>query len=116
MQGDYMILRYDMPKKVTSDVSKGPRDGFVVVKIAKTGEGRILRLHKDESLSKGEHLLAYKRRGRLRLGAESFFFQEGHGQYFQKARFAELRLTSSGKSVLVGLRGPNCKVIVIPAS
>jgi uncharacterized membrane-anchored protein len=41
----------------------------------------------------------------VRLGAESFFFQEGHAQLYNGARYGEVRVAPSGTSVLVGLRG-----------
>ena len=40
----------------------------------------------------------------MRLGAESYFFQEGQSDLFAKARYGELRATPGGETVLVGLR------------
>ena len=37
------------------------------------------------------------------MGAESFFFQEGHAAYYEKARYGEIRVAADGKSVLEGL-------------
>jgi uncharacterized membrane-anchored protein len=103
MQGDYMTLRYqiDWP----SDLENWPSDGRLVLKLDDRGVGTLVRWHKDEPLAPGELLLRYrKRRSGLRLGAESFFFQEGTGAQYEAARFGELRVDSAGDSVLVGLR------------
>ncbi|RJQ16280.1 MAG: hypothetical protein C4560_09865 [Nitrospiraceae bacterium] len=43
----------------------------------------------------------------VRLGAESFFFQEGHAEYYSTAKYGELRVSNDGDSVLVGLRDKN---------
>ncbi|HLM42582.1 MAG TPA: GDYXXLXY domain-containing protein, partial [Myxococcaceae bacterium] len=59
----------------------------------------------DAPLAPGELLLGYKQReGRVRLGAESFFFQEGHADHYAGAKYGELRVAEDGSSVLVGLR------------
>lgn len=47
-----------------------------------------------------------RRRGSdSRLGAESFFFQEGNAKYYTGAKYGELRVAENGDSVLSGLRG-----------
>jgi uncharacterized membrane-anchored protein len=52
-----------------------------------------------------ERLLVYRRssRGEVRLGAESFFFQEGHADRYANAKYGELKVTNSGETVLVAL-------------
>ena len=50
-----------------------------------------------------EHLLLYRYRGDLRLGAESFMFQEGDADLYSNARYGELKVDESGASVLIGL-------------
>ena len=104
IQGDYMQLRYDLPDWLRSDAL--PRDGKVVVHLDEHQVANILRRHTlDEPLAEGESLLRYRRReGRVQLGAQAFFFQEGHAQYYANARYGELRVDSDGDSVLVGLR------------
>ncbi len=41
----------------------------------------------------------------MRIGPESFFFQEGHANYYNDARDGELRVSPAGDVLLVGLRG-----------
>jgi uncharacterized membrane-anchored protein len=103
MQGDYMILNY----QVTNDLFRAHshEDGHVVLRLDEQGVGAFVRLHDGRPLAKGEQLLRYRIRGyRARLGAEAFFFQEGHGKHYERAAFGELRVTPAGDSVLVGLR------------
>ena len=65
-----------------------------------------MRRHDDSTpLAAGEHLLFYRRRGgRIRIGTDAFFFQEGHAARYERAKFGELRVDASGESLLIGLR------------
>jgi uncharacterized membrane-anchored protein len=105
MQGDYMVLRY----KITQTLGRDPsaKDGTLVVTLDDDGVATFKRFHSPETpLAAGEHLLRYRKRGSgIRLGAESFFFQEGHANYYGSAKYGELRVSDSGDSILVGLRG-----------
>jgi uncharacterized membrane-anchored protein len=104
MQGDYMVLDYAVSRKVGQSAT--PRQGLLVLRLDAEGVGHFVRQHTpDAPLAPGELLLGYKERdGRIRLGAESFFFQEGHAERYAGAKYGELRVASDGSSVLVGLR------------
>ena len=102
MQGDYMLLDYalgSLPRE------GWPRDGHLVLTQTPEDVARFVRRHQGEALQPGEFLLRYRIRDRLlRLGAETFFFQEGQAERYARARYGELRVAPSGDSVLVGLR------------
>jgi uncharacterized membrane-anchored protein len=104
MQGDYMVLDYAVSRELRQ--SEGPREGLLVLRLDENGVGHFVRQHTpDTPLAPGELLLGYKQReGRIRLGAESFFFQEGHADRYAGAKYGELRVAENGSSVLVGLR------------
>jgi len=104
MQGDYMVLDYAVSREVRkTEVSQ---EGLLVLRLDENGVGHFVRRHTpDTPLAPGELLLGYKQReGRVRLGAESFFFQEGHADRYAGAKYGELRVAEDGSSVLVGLR------------
>ena len=103
MQGDYMVLRYTMAGEL-SHVQLEEK-GCIVVSLDENEVAKFVRVHAGERLEAGEHLLVYRNRGGLRLGAESFLFQEGDAALYAKARYGELKVDDSGSSVLVGLRG-----------
>ena len=110
MQGDYMVLRYAIARgPARNAIESGKKTGAMVIKLDQNQVGQFARLHDDEKLSSGEVLLQYKHRGEIRLGAESFFFQEGHAQIYESAQYGELKVASSGKSVLGGLRDDKFK-------
>jgi uncharacterized membrane-anchored protein len=116
IQGDYMRLDY----AITSDWRSGrsmpaerartwPRDGHIVVTLDSAGVARFVRRHEAGiPLAGGERLLQYRRRGgRVRVGTDAFYFQEGQARRYEGARYGELRVDASGGSVLVGLRDRN---------
>jgi len=103
MQGDYMILRYDIARRFEKLRDKS--DGYLVLRLGENSVAEFVRFHKGEELSEDELLLRYRYRDGLNLGAEGFFFQEGHAKYYNRARYGELKVTPGGNSVLAGLRG-----------
>jgi uncharacterized membrane-anchored protein len=105
IQGDYMALRYSILNSVTLDETE--RQGCLVVRLDENNVAQFVRVHKGEALASGEHLLYYHKRGHLKLGAESFLFQETKASEYRRARYAEFKVASDGKSVLAGLRGEN---------
>lgn len=76
-----------------------------------------MRFDDGSPLEGDQHLLAYKRRVTLRrsifgtwgrtrtqIGPDAYFFEEGRAEVFARARYGELKVTKSGRSVLVGPR------------
>ncbi|PTL78434.1 hypothetical protein DAT35_38525 [Vitiosangium sp. GDMCC 1.1324] len=109
MQGDYMVLDYAISREVRKSedtFDTRPEEGRLVLRLDENGVGRFVRRNTPGTpLAPGELLLRYKvRKGRVRLGAESFFFQEGHADRYDGAKYGELRVAGDGSSVLVGLR------------
>jgi len=107
MQGDYMILRYAMAREVPD--TGADEEGWLVIRLDESEVGQFVRIHASEELAPGELLLAYKRRGEVRIGAEGFFFQGGEAKRFARAWYGELKVDTKGKSVLVGLRDDKLK-------
>ena len=115
IQGDYMRLDYAVAQGLSGgrtrfDVEpttpRVPRDGHLVVRLDDGGVARFIRWHTDGTpVAPGEHLLQYRRRGNtIRIATDAFYFQEGHAQRYERAKYGELRVDPSGGSVLVGLR------------
>jgi len=102
-QGDYMALRYNIRRQAPqADLKK---KGFLVVRLDGDQVAQFVRVHKGGPLAEGEHLLFYRKRQELKLGAESFLFQESKAKEYGRARYAELKVAADGRSVLAGLRG-----------
>ncbi len=100
MQGDYMDLRYDLARLPEGS----PGDGLLAVTVDARGVGVALRRHDGGALGPAERLLRYRlRNGELRLGAESYFFEEGRAKEYDGAWYGELRVDPAGNAILVGL-------------
>lgn len=116
MQGDYMILNSKMSQTLRMMKKKPPRQGFLVIKVAPNKVARLLRVRTgNKPLRSGERLLKYRfRKGRYQVGADAFFFQEGHGKYYNNAKYGEYRLSSSGQTLLIGLRDGKLRKMAPP--
>ena len=104
MQGDYMALRY----KITGnpDYKTLPPQGYCVVRIAADGAAERVRFQENPTpLDDGEYLIKYKTSGRwdVVIGAESFFFQEGHAEKYEEAKYGGIRIDKNGNGLLTGL-------------
>src|SRR5882672_10722425 len=121
MQGDYMALRFRIaddarPSMQRSD-SPGARGIFERRDLA-TADGRIVaavdqrsiasyrRLDDSRPLAADELLLRYRvREGAVKFATNAFFFQEGTGVRYERARYGEFRVAPDGELLLTGLRG-----------
>jgi uncharacterized membrane-anchored protein len=103
MQGDFMRLAYDLANDRNHDTMS--KRGFCVVKLDSTGIGHVLRFQSEhEPLNSQEYLIEYNLfNNDVSIGAESYFFQEGQGEKFEKAKYGGVRVDVKGNSVLVGL-------------
>lgn len=112
MQGDYMVLRYTLEQELGLEPfgpTHGlPRHGRLVVSVDEHGVGQFVRIDDGRELGERELRIEYRLRegwnGRMRIGAESFLFEEGTAERYQAARFGELVVAEGGQVVLVGLR------------
>jgi uncharacterized membrane-anchored protein len=112
MQGDYMALDYRIENEAVSAANDVRRDGKpqrrgkIVVKVNADRTVSLVRLHRGEPLADGERLLRYRRDryGRIQVGANAFFFQEGHADHYARARFGEYKVAPTGEAILVALR------------
>lgn len=115
MQGDYMVLRYADALFPPSELRASlPRRGAFVVALDEHNIARYERLDDGSPLADDEALLKYKQveeRGRIRLGAESFFFEEGQADRYDNARYGVLHVDDAGNSVLVGLADAEWQVL-----
>ena len=118
MQGDYMVLRLAVENDIRSSL-RGLSDddrtlakGVAVVEIEKGKPARFKRLDNGGSLADGEKRLVFRgREGEIRVGSGAFFFQEGHGKAYEKARFALLRVDDSGNGLITSLLDEHMEII-----
>jgi uncharacterized membrane-anchored protein len=112
MQGDYMTLRYKI-SEVNSSKNISKR-GFCVVKLDSGAIANKIRFQKDLTpLNEGERLIKYSSpdKWNINIGAESFFFQEGQAEKYEKAKYGGVKIDKNGNSLLVGLYDEHQKKI-----
>ena len=104
MQGDYMTLRYKISENLNYETMS--KRGYCVVRIDSNGVAEKERFQdKQTPLSEGEYLIEYKAANRwnVYIGAESFFFQEGQAEKYEKAKYGGIKIDKNGNSLLIGL-------------
>lgn len=107
LQGDYMRLNYGLVREVADADADADLDdkGKLVLRKDAEGKAAFVRIFKGEELEEVEFLLNYRDRGGVDIAADTFFFQEGDAEYYENARYAELKVAADGSAILVGLRG-----------
>jgi uncharacterized membrane-anchored protein len=104
MQGDYMALRYKISENL--DYERMSKCGYCVIRIDTNSVAEKVRFQKDPTpLNNEEHLIEYKASDRwnVNIGAESFFFQEGQAEKYEKAKYGGIKIDKNGNSLLIGL-------------
>ncbi len=108
MQGDYMTLRYAIASNFNTDSIF--KRGFCIVSLKENGVAKRVRLQENKlPINEGEYGIRYtlSGRNRIHIGAESFFFQEGEGEKYEKAKYGAVKVDTKGNNVLVGLYDEN---------
>ncbi|MES4615203.1 MAG: GDYXXLXY domain-containing protein [Ewingella sp.] len=113
MQGDYMALNYALVQPLqqglyeqgeTCRTTGGqclPSNGKLVVTLDEQRRAVSAVMDQGQPLHKQERLLQYHLSGaRLNIGTPSYFFQEGHAERFEKARYGEFRVADDGTALL----------------
>ena len=118
IQGDFMALAYaDSVFPPPGSRTELPRRGSFVVTLDANNVATFARLDDGGPLAPREARIKYKlvdRSGGIRLGAESFFFEEGQAARFAAAEYGVLHVDEDGSSVLVGLADDNAALIQAP--
>jgi len=130
MQGDYVTLRYELDDEIRStfpltyhyptwrdfdEAREAPFPRYAYLTLDE--ESRIAALHSTGAtlapLPEGTTLaLKLRRKGRWpKIGLNAFFFQEGQGELYETAKWAELRVDPSGKALLLNLRDETLKIL-----
>ena len=117
LQGDYMRLNYKIANDLLQDFKRigsagegeAPRTGKVVVRLDERRVASFERIWRPgETLGDKERLLLYRQTAwRVNIVSESFFFEEGRGKEYEKARYGIFRLGKDGRTILRALADEN---------
>ncbi len=109
MQGDYMALDYALALRLYQQYwlegqTRPSSSGTLVVELDEQHRAIQARLSQGEMLKPQEVLMKYHLANRaLHIGTPSYFFQEGHAERFEDARYGEFRVSSDGTALLTYL-------------
>lgn len=88
-------------------------DGFVILRLDTHRVGHFARLaDSPNSSATNEIALRYKiRDGSIYIATNAFFFQEGHSEDFEAAKFGQFRVNDKGAPLLQSMVNENFQVI-----
>lgn len=111
MQGDYMALNFELSNAIQralrqhhEEGTPKAKNGDVIVRLDEQRIAHFQRLDNGSPLGDEERRLHYRlRNGQIRLATNTFFFQEGHGERYESARYGQFRVNADGEPLLVSL-------------
>lgn len=107
MQGDFMRLNFAVPAEPRAALEHWPRDERprLVATLDGRGVASFVRLYAPkQDLAPGELLIELTPKdGGWIVVTDAWFFREGDGARFEKARFGEFRVMPDGRALLVGM-------------
>jgi uncharacterized membrane-anchored protein len=111
MQGDYMALRFQLADQIEGTQLDERSSGYSRVPIQV--DARRVATLATPGAGTNQRFIRYRlREGRVWLGTNAYFFEEGSADRFNDARFGEFRLDrESGEAVLVGLRDAELRAL-----
>ena len=108
MQGDYMALRFEIAVQAQSALRDPPASssGRIVATIGPDGVAKYTRLDDGRPLAADEIHLRYRvRAGDMKFATNAWFFEEGSGGRYERARYGEFRVDAHGELLLTRMRG-----------
>ena len=73
-------------------------------------------IYNDQTLADNEILMRYRvRNGAVKFATNAFFFQEGHAQYYEPARYGQFRVDDKGELLLVAMYDKDLNKLEAPA-
>jgi len=112
MQGDYMALRFAIDRSLPSrwKVERMPR--YVYVSVDAEHRAAFAAVGDTLPAPAGQVALQIRLRdNRPSVGPNAFFFQEGQGAVYERAKWGELRVDASGRALLTALRDEELQVL-----
>lgn len=126
MQGDYMALRFAMENAIYDALPKqddeywrpdvAAEDGTVIVRLDEHRVAHFVARYDGQALAADQLLLRYRiRHGDVKFATNAFFFQEGHAEFYENARYGAFRVDDDGELLLTDLHDDQYQRIVPPS-
>ena len=111
MQGDYMALAYELELKVKKQEPSYFKNNYMIIdlddhKIAQFN--RVITEKKSILLTPNQKIIKIKiTHDHIKIRPDSFFFQEGHGEQYNKAKYGIFKFKGTDTYILDGLADEN---------
>jgi uncharacterized membrane-anchored protein len=115
MQGDYMQLTYTIERDANDAGLRDIRRGQLVLYIDEQQIAHFSRLyHEGDTLEENEIIVNFYSLdwSGLRVGVDSFLFQEGLANIYANAKYAEVRIIEGADVMLIELVGENLEPLL----
>lgn len=115
IQGDYMQLAYSIERDANNAGLRDTRRGQIILRLDEQRIAHFERLYTEgETLEEDEILVNFYTQefGGVRVGVDSFLFQEGLANAYANARYAEVRIIEGGGVMLIDLIDENLESLV----
>jgi len=105
MQGDFMALDFRLPREGFFDTQRTWQRPVAIGTVDPRGVATLRRIDGSDARSTPEELRIEltQKGGRWTVVTDAWFFREGDGERFGKARYGEFRVLPDGKALLVGM-------------
>ena len=113
MQGDYMALDFRVPGGGSFESTLSRQRPVAFAEIDSSGVARLKRIEGPGAVP-GPNELRIEltpKAGRWTVVTDAYFFREGDGDRFARAKYGEFRVQPDGKALLVGLAGADLQPI-----
>lgn len=120
MQGDYMRLSYQIERdarEMSESLPENIKRGYLVIKPDENNIAQLVRFDDGSELAAGEKRIRFHRpyASRFEIVPHSFFFQEGHGEYYAEAEYGIFKFGDDGNHILTSLADEKRAEIIPPA-
>lgn len=112
IQGDYMILNYDITESARGE-ARNLRKGYIRVRLNNLKVAEFMKVSKEYLPSSDNELSIqfHQNDSTIDIGVNSYLFQEGAGNRFQRAQYAEVIELKNGKLRLKHLLDKDFNII-----
>jgi len=117
MQGDYMRLNFALLEKVNKKLLETSKKvSKLILLLNDKNEGKFIRFIDEQNLKGNEILLNFtytksEKYAISKISTTSYFFEEGTGKKYEKAKYGEFRVAENGEAILVHLLDDKFKLI-----
>lgn len=120
MQGDYMALRFAIGDKIrlarnnkdSSLLATKTTENYVIVSRDGQNRAQFKALYEGQKLDADDLLLRYRTLGdSVRFATNAFFFQEGHAEIYETAKYGQFRVNEHGEPLLAAMYDGSLKRI-----